>query len=60
MTKVAAAQALLRKLHEKQAGLVAPLVIGGGLVAGAHVAHKGIQKAREYNAGFQPGYIPQE
>lgn len=60
MTKVAVAQALLRRLHEKQAGIVAPLVVGGAAVLGAHTVGKGLQKGREYKAGFQPGHIPQE
>lgn len=54
--KVAAAQQLLRKL----AGYKLPLLVGGALVAGAHTLNSGLQKGREYKAGFQPGYNPQE
>lgn len=54
--KIAMAQDLLRRLVEKQAGMMMPLVAGAALVGGAHVLHKGLQKGREYKAGFQPGY----
>ncbi len=54
--KIAAAQLLLRKL----AGYKVPLLVGAGLLAGAHTLHSGLQKGKEYKAGFQPGYMPQE
>ncbi len=59
-TKIAAAQELLRQLHLKQAGLKLPLAAGAALVGGAHVLNKGIHKGRDYKAGFEPGFIPQE
>lgn len=58
--KIAAAQALLRRLHEKQAGIMLPLAAGAALVGGAHLLGKGINKGKEYKAGFRPDYIPQE
>ena len=57
--KLAYSQRVLRALAvsdgEKQAGLVVPLVLGAGLMAGAHGVKKGIKKSREYEAGFAPG-----
>ena len=58
MLKVAMAQAFLRKLYEKQAGIVAPLAVGAGVIGGAHVLRQGAEKSKEYKAGFQPGYVP--
>lgn len=58
--KIAAAQELLRRLHDKQAGIMLPLAAGAALVGGAHVLGKGIHKGREYKAGFSPYYTPQE
>lgn len=57
-TKVSRAQALLRHLREKQAGVMLPLAAGAAIVGSTHAIHKGFQKGREYEAGFQPGYIP--
>lgn len=56
--KIASAQYLLRRLQEKQAGLATPILAGAALVGGAHMLHKGLEKGREYKAGFQPGYTP--
>lgn len=56
MLKLAAARAILRKLPEKQAGVMTPIAIGAGAAAGAHMIGKSIHKAREYKAHFQPGY----
>ncbi len=58
MFKAAMAQALLRKLYEKQAGIVAPAVIGAAALGATHVARQGSEKAKEYKAGFQPGFVP--
>lgn len=54
--KIAAAQLLLRKM----AGYKVPLLVGAGLLAGAHTLRSGLSKGREYKAGFQPGYFPEE
>lgn len=58
MLKQASAHELLRKLYEKRAGMLLPLATGAALVGGAHVVRKGLEKGREYKAGFQPGYMP--
>lgn len=55
MLKVAFAQALLRKAVEKQAGLGTTVAVGAGALGAAHVVGKGMNKAQEYKAGFQPG-----
>ena len=52
--KLAHAQALLRKMYEKRA-MIVPLAVGAGLAAGAHITRKGMNKAKEYQAGFIPG-----
>lgn len=54
MDKVALARRLLRALGEKRAGVMLPLAAGATLVGGAHVLGKGLQKGREYKAGFNP------
>lgn len=56
--KLAMAQALLRKLYEKQAGLTLPIAIGATAMATAHGVNKSKEKAREYRAGFEPGFNP--
>ncbi len=60
MLKVALAQALLRKMHEKQAGIgtKAAIGLGAGALGTAYVVGKGMNKAHEYKAGFQPGVNP--
>lgn len=55
MDKIALAKKILRALAEKRAGIKLPLLAGAAAVGGAHVLSKGVQKAREYHAGFQPG-----
>jgi hypothetical protein len=56
MDKVALARRLLQKMAEKkQAGIMLPLAAGAALVGGAHIVGKGMNKAKEYKAGFQPG-----
>lgn len=55
MDKHAFARRVLRALAEKKAGIMLPLAAGAALVGGAHVVGKGLQKSREYKAGFQPG-----
>lgn len=60
MFKLAASYALLRKMCEKQAGIGVPLALGAGAVAGIHTLGKGIHKAKEYKAGFQPGGVTNE
>lgn len=55
LNKIAFAQLVLRKLHEKQAGIALPLAAGVGLAGAGLVAAKGLKKGREYKAGFQPG-----
>lgn len=55
MDKIALARRLLQKLAEKRAGLMLPVMAGAALAGGAHVLGKGVQKSREYKAGFQPG-----
>lgn len=57
-SKLAYSQKVLRALvesEEKNAGVQGALVTGALLTAGAQTARKGIQKAKEYKAGFQPG-----
>lgn len=57
MDKIALARKLLHALVEKKAGAMLPIVGGAALVGGAHILTKGVQKSREYKAGFQPaGY----
>lgn len=56
--KIASAHELLRRLHEKRAGILLPVAAGAALVGGAHTLRKGLEKGREYKAGFQPGYMP--
>lgn len=59
--KLAYSQKVLRALStEKRAGLTAPLVIGAALAGGAHTVHKGLQKGKEYKAGFAPGVAEME
>ncbi len=58
MFKAAMAQAVLRKLYEKQAGIVAPAVVGATVLGAAHTVRQGSEKAKEYKAGFHPGYVP--
>lgn len=59
MDKVALARQLLRALTEKRAGIMLPVAAGATLVGGAHILGKGMQKAKEYKAGFEPGgYAP--
>jgi len=55
--KVAYAQAVLRKLHEKLAVAI-PLAVGAGIAGGIHLTRKGLNKSREYQMGFQPGIGP--
>lgn len=57
--KMAEAQTLLRKLHEKQAGLMLPLVAGAAVVGGAHTVGQGLKKGHEYKQGFQPPGVSQ-
>lgn len=56
-SKIATAQAILRRLHEKNA-MPFPVMAGAGIAAGAHMTSKSLQKAKEYHAGFTPGYNP--
>ncbi len=56
LSKLAYAQKVLRSLAgEKRAGLMLPVVVGTGLVAGVHGTKKTMSHARQYRAGFQPG-----
>ena len=58
MDKVALARRILLKLAaKKQAGIMLPLAVGAAAVGGAHMLGKGIQKGKEYQAGFQPGAL---
>lgn len=64
--RVSTAQAVLRQLHEKQAGAFSrlplktglPLAAGAALVGGYHVAKDTKRKAQDYHAGFNPNYVP--
>jgi hypothetical protein len=56
--KIAMAQMILRHLHEKQAGIMLPLIAGAGLAAAAHGTRKALDKSREYHAGFNPNFVP--
>ncbi len=56
--KTATAQAILRRLHEKQAGVMLPVVAGAGLMVAVHGTRKALDKSKEYHAGFNPNYIP--
>lgn len=59
MDKIAMARKLARALAVKRAGVALPLAAGFALAGGAHILGKGMQKAQEYKAGFQPyGYGP--
>ena len=57
--KVAYSQAILRRLHEKNAGIPTSVIVGAGVAGGAHTLHKGLQNAQGYQAGFTPGTYPQ-
>lgn len=56
--KVATAQTILRRLHEKNAGMMLPLVAGAGVLAAVHGTRKAMDKSKEYQAGFNPNYVP--
>lgn len=56
--KTVTAQTILRRLHEKRAGIILPAVIGAGAVAAVHGTRKALDKSKEYHAGFNPNYIP--
>lgn len=56
--KLAYSQRVLRALAggtEKQAGIMLPLAIGAGVIGGAALLKKGLNKGKEFKAGFQPG-----
>ena len=55
MDKLSFARMVIRKLAEKRAGLALPFAVGAAAVGGAHMLSKGVQKSKEYKAGFQPG-----
>lgn len=57
--KTVTAQEILRRLHEKQAGYMLPIAAGAGLMAATHGTRKAIDKSKEYHAGFNPNYIPE-
>lgn len=55
MLKLALAQALLRKMQEKQAGVGTAVAVGAGTLGAINIAKKGLHKTHEYKAGFEPG-----
>lgn len=56
-SKVAFAQAVLRRMYEKTSAVV-PIALGAGIAAGTHITRKGLKKAKDYQAGFIPGIHP--
>lgn len=44
---------------KKQAGYGMPLMAGAALLGGAHMLSSGLNKAKQYKAGFNPGVDPQ-
>lgn len=56
--KVVTAQLILRRLCEKQAGIMLPVAAGVGVMAAADGTKKALHKSREYHAGFNPNYVP--
>lgn len=56
--RIVTAQKILRSLHEKQAGIMLPVVAGAGLMAAAQGTRKAMDKSKEYHAGFNPNFVP--
>lgn len=51
--KIAIGQGILRTLSKPK--YVLPALGAAGVMAGAHTIASGLQKGREYKAGFDPG-----